>query len=218
MDGTQEVREVFLKPVWRLKEHFTSKSTRFAVIPVLQVVLHSQPQRSCLKAQLKNKKNAFDLRWSVPLMHLFNVPVFPRSHNSLFTWTCCLFLSLSVPSSVRTREVQRSADVQWIYCYSVIYGFFFLKHFYFYLFSLILDSVVFTSQMCWTNKVVLEFVRGIYTSAASEHVVHSWTNSFTLNFFIIISLKWPHLITVIMFKYWDHTGPRDLQKKMLHIL
>lgn len=29
---------------------------------------------------------------------------FSRSHNSLFTWTCCLFLSLSAPSSVRTED------------------------------------------------------------------------------------------------------------------
>lgn len=196
--ATQEVREVFLK------EHFTSKSTKF-------VVVHSQPQRSCLKAQIKTK-NAFGLRWSVPLMHLkhlFNVPVFPRSHKSLFTWTCCLFLSLSAPSCVRTRELQRSAVVRWNYCYSVIYVVFFLKRFY--LFSFILNSFFFTPQLCWTNKVILEFVvRDIYISAASEHVRNSWKNSklIYLNFFFI-SLKRPHLITVIMFRYWDHSGPCD---------
>lgn len=75
---------------------------------------------------------------------------FSRSHNSLFTWTCCLFLSLSVPSSVLNRGLQ---GVQTCSGFDVIYVIFW-GIFQFYLFSLILFRFCcFTPEKprsCWS--------------------------------------------------------------------
>lgn len=133
---------------------------------------------------------------------------FSRSHNSLFTWTCCLFLSLSVPSSVRTEDYRgrrRAVDLMLFMWFSEA----FFRSIYF--FSFYLDSAVILLQ----NQGHVGVYWGIYISATP--------NTFTLIVFFI-SLKWPHLITVIIFACWDHRGPCDvffnnqMLKEMLHII
>lgn len=133
---------------------------------------------------------------------------FSRSHNSLFTWTCCLFLSLSVPSRVRNRGLQ---GAQTCSGFDVIYVIFW-GIFQFYLFSLILFRFC-----CFTPekpRSCCSLLRYLYI----------WNSKHFYFIIFFISLKWPHLITVIIFACWDHRGPRDvffnnqMLKEMLHIL
>lgn len=107
------------------------------------------------------------------------------------------------------QRITGGADVQWIWCYLCD----FLRHFsVLFIFSHFIWILLFYS---WKTKVMLKFFWGIYISATP--------NTFTYIFFFI-SLKWPHLITVIIFACWDHRGPRDvffnnqMLKEMLHIL
>lgn len=95
---------------------------------------------------------------------------FSRSHNSLFTWTCCLFLSLSVPSSVRPEDYRgrrRAVDLMLFMWFSEA----FFSSIYF--LSFYLDSAVLLRK----NQGHVEVYWGIYISATP--------NTFTLFFFFL---------------------------------
>lgn len=155
---------------------------------VVRTVLASGPfsrREVALNPNLKGKK--MHLIWGdLSLKHTRSIFLtflsFSRSHNSLFTWTCCLFLSLSVPSSVRTgdyRGRRRAVDLMLFMWFSEA----FFRSIYF--FSFYLDSAVILLQ----NQGHVGVYWGIYISATP--------NTFTLIVFF-------NFTEVTTFDHCDH--------------